>query len=107
MANKIPVVISFDVDNTLDISGGVIKKERVIQLKKAGFIVGFNGNYRLAREKLGEGFDFYESGKGVSLEKLNWVYPDAVLKIHVDDDVRMKEVCKKLGWIYIHPEDFI
>jgi len=105
--NKGVVVISFDVDNTLEFSNGVITSSRVKELKEKGIIVGFNGNYRLAKEKLGEGFDFYESGKGISLEKLNWMYPNAVLKIHVDDDEAMREECKKHGWIYLHPRDFI
>lgn len=101
------VIISFDVDDTLEISRGKIPISRVHELKKAGIVVGFNGNYKLAYQHLGSGFDFYESGKDISLEKLNWVYPDAVLKIHVDNDVSMKEKCAKLGWIYIHPDDFI
>ncbi len=100
------VIVSFDVDNTLDISDGPIPSERVRQLKEAGFIVGFNGNYELARRFLGDGFDFYECGKAETLLRLNRLYPDAVLRIHVGDSPIDQEAARLAGWIYVRPEDF-
>lgn len=100
--------MSFDVDNTLDISKGPIPSDRVRELKEKGngtIIVGFNGNHSLARRELGGGFDFYEGGKLATLDKLNREYPDAVLKIHVDD-ADFKQGCQERGWIYLHPSDF-
>lgn len=100
------VIISFDVDDTLDISNGPIPSERVRQLKEAGFVVGFNGNHELARLRLGDGFDFYEGGKAETLLKLNRLHPDAVLKIHVGDSPLDQEAARLAGWIYVRPEDF-
>jgi hypothetical protein len=100
------VILSFDVDCTLDISEGPIPSERVRQLKGAGFVVGFNGNCDLAKRELGPDYDFYESGKEESLEKLNKRYPDAVVKIHVGDDEVDKQAARGAHWIYIRPEEF-
>jgi len=102
------VILSFDVDGTLDISGGPIPSKRLFQLKEHPFIVvGFNGNAKLAKAKLGDKFDFYHTEKMEALKMLNKKYPNALLKIHIDDVEAFREPCKRLGWIYIHPKDFI
>jgi len=104
--HKLPIIVSLDVDGTLEISKGPVSSERINHLKKVGVTVGFNGNCSLARQKLGQHFDFYCSGKLKSLENLNKQHPEAMLKIHVDDNPAFYNGCRKLGWVLLNPTQF-
>lgn len=99
------IIIAFDVDGTLEISGGSIKLKRLRELKEAGAIVGIVGNWRKAIQHIW-GLDFYQEGIPNKAEILKALGEGKALKIYVADLESDREQAEKAGWIFIHHKAF-
>jgi len=99
------IIIAFDVDGTLKISGGRIPVEHLLELKRAGVVVGVVGNWSLAIKHV-KGLDFYQGGipsKRVILEALG---EGKAFKLYVGDTEEDKKQALEAGWNFIHVEDY-
>jgi len=99
-------VISFDIDGTLEEYGGEVPISILNELKNSGYLVGLVSGRSDSREIADRlGLDFGVTGKKGALETLGEIF-SGDLKIHVDDDRYVKELCDKYGWRYVYPSKF-
>jgi len=99
------VVVAFDVDGTLEISGGPVPLWRLRELKEAGVIVGIVGNWELAIRHI-RGLDFYQAGIPSKSGILRAIGEGKVLRIYVADTEEDARQATLAGWIFLHPKDF-
>jgi len=99
-------VYVFDVDGTLEVSGGPIKLEILRKLRAYVFIVG---NYAKLAETTTEFPNGNPEGlpKEEALRRLGERFAPQEEKIYVGDDrIGDREAALKAGWKYVHPDDF-
>ena len=99
------VLFAFDVDGTLDISGGPIPHRWLYKLKEKGAIVGFAGNYDKARRMGLVDFDFYNTGDPNALESIRRKF-EADLYVHIGDVEEDRESARLAGYTFVHAKDF-
>jgi len=99
------LVVAFDVDGTLEISGGPIPLSKLWELKKAGVVVGVVGNWELAIKHI-RGLDFYQAGIPNKAEILRAIGEGKVLRIYVGDTEDDAGQALAAGWIFLYPRDF-
>lgn len=99
------VLVSFDVDGTLEISDGPIPISTLEKLKRVGWIVGIAGNYSKFQQLCPQfQLDFY--GTKEILSKLKSQFnPD--LAIHVGDTEDDRARARAAGFCFIHANDFM
>jgi len=98
-------IIAFDVDGTLDISGGPIPATHLLALQKCGLLVGVVGNWKRAFESV-KGLDFYQAGIPSKTEILRALGAGKALRIYVGDTDEDREEAMKAGWNFIHAGDY-
>lgn len=99
------IIIAFDVDGTLEISGGPIPVRRLQELRMAGVVVGVVGNWELAIKKI-NALDFYQAGIPDKASILRALGAGRALKIYVGNELADKVQAEKAGWIFIWAKDF-
>ena len=108
-------VYAFDVDETLEISGGPIKLSDLVQLKQDGHVVGLCGNWAVVTTRL-QNWQFLISfiSLGDKAEFLQHIRPYMPAEDHVmvgnvlgisgaSDD---KGAADRAGWRFIKESDF-
>jgi len=99
------VIVAFDVDGTLDIGGGRIPVKHLLDLRKAGVIVGVVGNWELAIKHV-RGLDFYEGAIPSKAEILKAIGEGKALKLYVGNQESDREEARRAGWNFIHVNDY-
>jgi len=99
------VIVAFDVDGTLDISGGRIPVRHLLDLKRSGLIVGVVGNWKLAFERV-KGLDFYQAGIPSKAEILKALGEEKAFRLYVGDLESDKAEADKAGWNFIFASDY-
>jgi len=99
------VIVAFDVDGTLDISGGRIPVRHLLDLKRAGVIVGVVGNWKIAFERV-KGLDFYQAGIPSKAEILKALGQGKPLKLYIGDLEPDKAEADKAGWNFIFTSNY-
>jgi hypothetical protein len=111
-----PVVYAFDVDDTLEISGGPIPLQTIIELRVAGHIIGLCGNWAVLTRSY-PGWHHLVSFMNVAINKEELL---SHLKEHVpaDDYVMVGNIlgvsgasddqgaAQRAGWRFIKESDF-
>jgi len=107
---KTTVVITFDVDGTLECGEpkGPIKLDILRKLKEEKFTVGIVGAYQKVQKHIGN-LDFYFGGDPHKIEHLSKVREmfKPRLALYVADRESDRAVALKTGFTYVCPEDFI
>jgi len=102
---KLNVIVAFDCDGTLEISGGRIPVKHLLDLKKAGLIVGVVGNWELTIKRV-KGLDFYQAGIPSKAEILRAIGEGKALKLYVGDQESDRQEARRAGWNFIHVNDY-
>jgi len=102
---KTNILIAFDVDGVLQISGGPIPSKWVIKLWERGAIVGFSGNWVKAKESGLDGLDFYEPSGVEALKRIKERFR-ADIYIHVGDLEENKKCAEEAGFTFIWANQF-
>jgi len=102
---KTNILIAFDVDGVLRISGGPIPSEWVIRLWERGAIVGFSGNWVKAKESGLDGLDFYEPSGVEALKRIKEKFK-ADIYIHVGDLEEDRKCAEQAGFTFIWANQF-
>jgi len=101
----VSVIIAFDVDSTLEIGGGRILISYLLDLKRAGVVVGVVGNWQLAIKHV-KGLDFYQAGIPSQAEILKAIGEGKVYKLYVGDLESDRLDAERAGWNFIHVSDY-
>jgi len=102
---ELSVIVAFDVDDTLEISGGRIPVKHLLDLRKAGVIVGVVGNWELAIKHI-KGLDFYQAGIPSKAEILRAIGEGKALKLYVGDLESDRHEARRAGWNFIHVNEY-
>jgi len=96
----VSVVVAFDVDGTLEISGGRIPVRHLLDLKRVGFVVGVVGNWELAIKHV-KGLDFYQAGIPSKADILSAIGAGKVFRLYVGDLESDRREAERAGWNFI------
>lgn len=66
-------VYAFDVDETLEVSGGPIKLDQLVQLAIEGHILGLCGNYAMVTMNVANWHDFFSFIGPMEMEKASFL----------------------------------
>lgn len=97
-------VICLDCDGTLDVSGGPVTVQRILELIDAGvkayMVSSAEGcaSVPLAR--------IVESSRLENLHKVKSLHPEEKLFIYVSDNTGDDSLSYQAGYCYIHPKNF-
>ena len=97
------MLILFDVDGTLDCSGGTVPVDRLRELALAGYTI-IIVSPSVARP---EGFLEILSGevRRDNLEEVKRKYPEEKLGLYISDNPEDDVLARELGFCYIHPSN--
>jgi len=98
-------VVAFDVDGTLEISGGRIPVRHLLNLKREGFVVGVVGNWELAIKHI-KGLDFYQAGIPSKADILSAIGEGKVFRLYVGDLESDRREAERAGWNFIFASDY-
>jgi len=98
-------IIAFDVDGTLNISGGPIPATHLLNLQRCGLVIGVLGNWRRAFDSI-KGLDFYQAGIPSKAEILKALGTNKAFKLYVADTDADREEALKAGWNFIYAKDY-
>jgi len=101
----VSIVVAFDVDGTLEISGGRIPVRHLLDLKRAGFVVGVVGNWELAIRRV-KGLDFYQAGIPSKADILDAIGTGKVFRLYVGDLESDRCEAERAGWNFIFASDY-
>jgi len=98
-------IIAFDVDGTLEISGGKVPAMHLLDLKSVGFVVGVVGNWELAIRHI-KGLDFYQAGIPSKADILRAIGAGKVFRLYVGDLESDRHEAERAGWNFIFVSDY-
>lgn len=103
----VDTIICFDVDGTLEISGGPVPLYRLRELRDQGAFIYIVGNYG----KLAQFTTEFPNGnigrnKGESLRMLAERHPHALRRIYVADTEADKISAASSGYLFIYARNF-
>lgn len=111
-------IYAFDVDETLEVSGGPVKIADLIALKQAGHVLGICGNFHVGTNTIpfwAHLFSFLGSmgmTKTLFLEQIKTYCPPADDYVMVGNDDRFfgqskdKQAADEAGWRFIREVEF-
>lgn len=111
-------IYAFDVDETLDVSGGPINTSDLLRLKREGHILGICGNFHVGTHRIGVWPDLFSflgpmgMTKAGFLEQIKTYCPPADDYVMVGNDDRYfgqskdRQAAEEAGWRFIREHHF-
>ena len=99
------MLILFDVDGTLDCSGGTVPVDRLRELALAGYTIIIVSPSSARPKGFHEILSRLENRRD-SLEEVKRKYPEEKLGLYVSDNPGDDVLARELDFCYIHPSNF-